>query len=97
MSVTREKSWHCFYDALTALRDRLVAENIYWELEQDYINYALHFSLWNLRTLAEPTHTMLREKLVDEWFESLGLKGKPESYFYNKGEYADYLELIGEK
>jgi glycosyltransferase involved in cell wall biosynthesis len=97
LSVTREKSWHCFYDALTALRDRLVAENIYWELEQDYINYALHFSLWNLRTLAEPTHTMLREKLVDEWFESLGIKGKPESYFYNKGEYADYLELIGEK
>ena len=53
--------------------------------------------MWNLRTLAEPTHTMLREKLVDEWFESLGIKGKPESYFYNKGEYADYLELIGEK
>lgn len=47
LSVTREKSWHCFHDALSALKKRLVDEGIFWELEQDYINYALHFSLWH--------------------------------------------------
>lgn len=94
LSVTREKSWHCFYDALTALRRRLEAEDIFWELEKDYINYALHFCLWNLNTLAEPTHQLLQDKLVSEWFETLGIKGKPESYFYNRGEYAQYKKIM---
>ena len=93
LSVTREKSWHCFYDALTALRLRLKQEDIYWELEQDYINYALHFCLWNLNTLAEPTHQLLEEKLRSEWFETLEIKEKPETYFYEKDEYAQYLRL----
>ena len=94
LSVTREKSWHCFYDALTALRDRLVREGVFRELEQDFINYSLHFSLWNLNTLAEPTHTLLRQKLCEEWFAALGITGKPESYFYNHAEYAQYRKLV---
>lgn len=93
LSVTREKSWHCFYDALVALRQRLVDENRFWELEKDYINYALHFALWNLNTLAEPTHQLLLDKLKGGWFRDLGIEGKPESYFYNKGEYKQYKKL----
>lgn len=94
LSVTRERSWHCFYDALTALRGRLEQQNIFWELEQDYINYALHFCLWNLNTLAEPTHSMLAEKLRKEWFAALQIAGKPEAYFYEKDEYDQYLGLM---
>lgn len=94
LSVTREKSWHCFYDALTALRCRLKEENIYWELEQDFINYALHFSLWNLNSLAEPTHELLKQKLCSEWFSALGITDKPESYFYSLSEYEQYRLLL---
>ena len=94
LSVTREKSWHCFHDALVALKQRLVDENIFWELEQDYINYALHFSLWNLNTLAEPTHQMLQDKLCSEWFAEFGIVGKPESYFHNRKEYAQFAQLM---
>lgn len=94
LSVTRERSWHCFYDALTALRQRIEKEGRFWELEQDYINYALHFSLWNLNTLAEPTRSLLQEKLCQEWFRELGIAGKPESYFYNRGEYQQYKKLM---
>lgn len=94
LSVTREKSWHCFYDALIELKKRLESENIFRELEKDYINYALHFSLWHLNTLAEPTHHLLEEKLCKEWFETLGITDKPEKYFYNNGEYAQYKELM---
>ena len=97
LSVTREKSWHCFYNALTALRDRLIREDIYWELEKDYINYALHFSLWNYRTLAEPTKHLLKERLCAEWFSDLGIQGKSREYFYNKSEYDEYLKIIGQK
>ena len=94
LSVTREKSWHCFYDALTALRDRLVAENIYWELEQDYINYALHFSLWHLETITGPKKEVLFNKLKDEWFEEFGINGLPEKCFYNKTEYGKYKVIM---
>ncbi|MGM9628170.1 MAG: glycosyltransferase family 2 protein [Faecousia sp.] len=93
LSVTREKSWHCFHDALLALRQRMIDEGIFWELEKDFINYALHFSLWNLNTLAEPSHSLLKEKLLQEWFTELGITGKPREYFYNQTEYAQYLEL----
>ncbi len=93
LSVTREKSWHCFYDALIALRKRLKDENIYWKLEQDFINYALHFSLWNLRTLAEPTKQILKEHLCKEWFKELGIAGKEKNYFYNQSEYEEYLKV----
>lgn len=95
LSVTREKSWYCFYDALVALKKRLQEENKFRELEQDYINYALHFSLWHLNTLAEPTHQILKEKLCTEWFDALGIAGRSESYFYNHSEYEQYLELRG--
>ena len=94
LSKTREKSWFCFYDALMALKDRIEKEGLYWELEQDFVNYALHFSLWNYQTLADQTKPKLKEKLKDEWFENLGIKGKPENYFYNKFEYHEYLDLI---
>lgn len=97
LSVTREKSWHCFYDALTALKQRLVDEDIYWELEQDYINYALHFSLWHLNSLAEPTHRLLEEKLRSEWFEALGITGKPGGYFYSRKEHAQFVEIMKKK
>lgn len=95
LSVTREKSWHCFHDALIALRQRLQEEGIYRELEKDYINYALHFSLWHLNTLAEPTHQLLRDKLAAEWFESFGITGKPASYFWSRGEYAQFEQIMG--
>lgn len=93
LSNTREKSWDCFYHALTALKQRLVDEGIYKELEKDYINYALHFSLWNLNTLAEPTYSKLYDKLKNEWWQELGVADKSSAYFYNKKEY-EQLEKI---
>ncbi len=94
LSVTREKSWHCFYNRLTALKSQLQQWGIYEKLEQDYINYRLHFSLWNLRTLKEPTHTQLNLKLKSEWFDSMGISGKDREYFYNKKEYLTYKKVM---
>ena len=93
LSKTRENSWHCFYDALSALIDRLKSEGLYDELEKDYINYALHFSLWNIRTLAEPTRSRLIEKMKAQWFSDLGIAGKPGDYFYNQKEFKEYERL----
>lgn len=94
LSKTRENSWHCFYDALLALRDKLKKENLWMELEKDYINYALHFTLWNYDTLAEPTKGTLKGKLKEKWLDELGISDKTREYFYNKKEYDHYIESI---
>ncbi len=93
LSVTREKSWMCFYNALTALREQLKTWGLYERFEQDFINYCVHFSLWNINSLAEPTHTILYNKLRDEWFDDLGITKHSEDYFYNKHEYKEYRKI----
>ena len=63
LSRTREQSWRCFYDALLALREELKKAGIYEEVEQSYINYSLHFSLWNLNTITGPAYKKLYDSL----------------------------------
>jgi glycosyltransferase involved in cell wall biosynthesis len=90
LSKTRDKSWDNFYKMLLALRDVLKNHGRYEELEKDYINYALHFSLWHYNTLAEPTKTKLRQALLGGWFDELGVTGKDKDYFYDQYEYSQY-------
>ena len=97
LSKTREKSWHCFYDALIALKERLIEEGKYKELEKDFVNYALHFTLWNYNTLAEPAKGLLYDKLTGEWLEELGIKGRPEKYFTDQRDYRQYREIVLDK
>lgn len=94
ISTTREKSWQCFYQALLALRDQLKKWDLYDRFEQDYLNYCIHFSLWNLNTLKEPVRTQLAEILRTEWFAELGVTKYPQSFFYNRYEYNCYLKLM---
>lgn len=93
LSVTREKSWGCFYEALCALGGQLRAWDLYERFERDYLNYCVHAALWNVRTLAEPTRTLLTQRLADEWFDALGVPSHDEAYYYNKGEYEEFLRI----
>ena len=93
LSNTREQSWTCFYEALLELREELKKRGLYHELEQDYINYALHFSLWNLETLNGPKKKELYQILKKTWFHELGIRRKKAFYFYQKGEYRKYQNI----
>ena len=94
LSNTREKSWECFHEALISLKEELEKRGLYKELEQDYINYTLHASLWNVTTITGEKKEVLYNKLKDEWFEEFGISGKEESYFYNKHEYGQLQEIL---
>ena len=96
LSKTRENSWWCFHDALAELKKELEKEQFFKEVEKDYINYALHFTLWNLNSLAEPTKSLLIEKLQKDWLEEFGIRGKDRSYFYNTKEYDDAVAILGQ-
>ena len=94
LSNTREKSWHCFYDALIAVRDFLKSENLYSRFEDDFINYASSFSLWHLNTLLMPQKELLFNKLHSEYFKELGVEGYPLSKFYNKQNFYDCERIL---
>ena len=93
LSLIPEKSWDCFHTALNALKDALTAHGNFWEFEQDYINYALHFSLWHLDTITGAKKEVLFNKLKNEWFAEFGIDSLPAERFYDKKEYAKYLKI----
>ena len=94
LSNTREKSWACFRDALNSLKEKLQEFGLYDELEQDYINYTLHSSLWNLTTIKGDKQEVLYDHLKNEWFAEFGITAHDESYFYNRSEYSQYSEIM---
>lgn len=96
LSNSRSKSWTCFYYVLNALKERLIKENKFNEFEHDFVNYALHFSLWNFRTLKEPIHSFLKEKLKNEWFKYWGITSKTKDYFEDKNEYQQLLSILND-
>ena len=93
LSVTREKSWMCFYQMLVRLREQLQEWSLYERFKQDFINYALHFSLWNLQTLNRETQQLLYDRLKEEWLENLGITEEKKEFFYSKSEYLQ-MQLI---
>lgn len=87
LSVTREKSWDCFYKALIALRDYLQEKGLYERFERDFINYCLNFSLWHLQTLQGNRIVDLYNALRTEWYDEWGVTSHRKEYFYSTTEY----------
>ncbi|MCD8190924.1 MAG: glycosyltransferase [Clostridiales bacterium] len=87
LSVTREESWDCFYHALCALRQQLKDWDLYDRFEQDFVNYSVHFTLWNVTSLRGSAYFKLHEKLTTRWAEDLGITAHRKSYFYHPDEY----------
>lgn len=94
LSNSREKSWRCFYDALTELRRELIKMGIYEDYERDFVNYALHSCMWNLNTLKEPNAEALFYQLRNSWFEELGINEREADYFEDKKLYEQYLDIM---
>lgn len=94
LSVTREKSWQCFYYALIELKKEMIKMGVFAYFERDFINYALNFSLWNLNTIFGKSFEKLYNKLRDEWFEELGITLHSEDYFYRPEEYCQFINII---
>lgn len=94
LQQSRGLSWHCFYDALRADRALMQEIGIYERYEQAFINFALATCMWNWRTLEEPAKSELAAKLRHEWFSDFGIADKPENYFDDSSNYADFLGIM---
>ena len=73
LSMTRWKSWHCFIDALLAMKKELMDMGIFDRNRVYFENYALHSCLWNLGTLPEQAVEKLSDCLIDRYFSILGI------------------------
>ena len=93
ISASRDKTWTAFHDALMELKANLKRLGIFERFEQDYVNYCLYFSLWQMSTVSEETGAKIWHKLASEWFEDFGANDRPEQYFYHPEHY-DAMQLI---
>jgi glycosyltransferase involved in cell wall biosynthesis len=94
VSKTRDQHWQNFYLALIELKQNLVSYDLWPELERQFIDYAVNFINWHLRTLNPKSKTEAGKHLRGEWGRELGITGKNRSYFYDPNEYDEYLELL---
>ncbi len=94
LEATRTKSWDCFYYALLALRKGLIDAGLFSHFEKDFINYSLHFSLWNLNRMKEPEREELFNKLKNVWFEELGVSEYPKKNLYHWNEKLQYKLIM---
>lgn len=90
VSVSRLHSWDCFYHALVMLKQFLKEQNLYERFESDFINYALHFSLWHLDTLHGSSYYLLYYALKEKWFAEFDVLGHPEDFYYDR---LNYLQM----
>ena len=93
LSVTREKSWSCCYEAMNAIKKELILRNQFKLVEQSFINWCLHFCLWNLRTLTGKAKKDLLVSFKERYFDEIGISEHPEEFFYDKREYNQYLSI----
>ena len=84
---TRAQSWWCFYDALLSLRRKLRGHCAFSDVEDDFVRYALNFSLWHLDTLSGEAKENVRAALKNGWLKKLGCTTKAKDFFENKNDY----------
>jgi len=94
LSATREKSWGCFYNALSAMRRELEEMGLYEKNRVYFENYAVHSCLWNLMTLQEDAARKLWEKLKGGWLEELGIADFMETEAEVPEEYKAYRRIF---
>lgn len=95
LSVTRERSWRCFYEACTALQDELIRMGVYEELEQGFASWALHFCFWNLDTIEGAAYEKVYDLICGECSERFGFFRHTREYYVQPELYDRLLQMKG--
>ena len=82
LTQTREKSWRCFFEALTAIRERLEQDGLFERFERSYMNRALQNVLWNMETISLSGAKQMESFLKEEGFERLKFDQYGAGFYY---------------
>lgn len=89
---TNDESPFDFYIAFLELKNFLIKNGCYNNVERSFLNSALNGSIYNLKSLKNySSFVLLYKKIKEEIIFKLGFDKKNEAYFYNK---KNYLELL---
>lgn len=94
LSRTREKSWDCFYIALLAMQKELKEAKLYDTYKRAFINWALNFSLWQLKTMNGVAKQKAYQLLKKTGFAQLDVAKYPRGYFYSSEEYEQFVRIL---
>ena len=92
LSVTRERSWNCFFLAAKALGEELKKSGVYQEVEKGFLNWVLHFSFWNLDTIEGEGYQKVYDLVTGDCIREFGLLDHERDYY--KGNLAEYDRLV---
>lgn len=82
VSNSQPASPRAFYDAVSILKEHLLARDDYAVFERGFLNWALDFSLWNIESLpAGADRTQLVNELLADGLPYLELNEHPREYF----------------
>lgn len=94
LSNTREKSWDCFFYALTSLRDLLISHHAYEQYRQAYVNWALNLALWHRNTISEEYAVKISEMLKIHGFKDMDVLDYEKEYYYDEWDYEQLIEIM---
>lgn len=94
-NYSKSKDLSCFYNALLSLKKELEIWEIYEELQQDYVNYALSFTLWNLHKLKETEEFQSLYNLIKErGLKEMDILQHSKEFFYKEHDYTQLKKII---
>lgn len=95
LSNTREKSWHCGFEMLYDIQERLQREGIYEELERTFLVFALKYLVWSIDSVKSWTGKQkILQCIQTEWRERIGMDDKPQEYYScYTSQYERYMEI----
>lgn len=91
LSKTREKSYRCFYDALLALRSKLLEEGVFEKVQRSYFQWAADFTAWNMLTIRGASFRKLYELMHAEGIRQLGILTLDENCY--QGKYKEFYRV----
>lgn len=91
LSNTREKTWHCGFEMIYAIRDYLQQKGLYDMLQQTFLNFCVKYAVWSFEGMKSwrvkgDIYDAIREELI----AALDMKQFTEEYFHNKNHYSKY-------
>lgn len=93
-SDTKSRELHCFVEALEAVRDMLVTNDLYERFGREFVNYEWDLCLYHLDTADPEGKSMLLSKLSDEWIDRLGIANHDEDFFFDKKSFERLQEVM---
>ncbi len=89
---TRMKSSTCFIEALTEVQKYLYIKDMYMRFKQDFLNYCVNFSLWQIETLPKKYRPVVIQKIkAENWYSEI--RNKLKNYFYKPDEYEYFVKI----